>query len=1543
MSGNIGSGNTDNRYRRLAAALMATTGLAGALAGLAPLPARADAVIDGTTQTFTTNKNYNDFLFVGLDGTATLNIQSGARVSGWFGTVGFNAGSKGTVNVTGAGSEWNDSNKTYIGYTGRGTLNVTNGGAVTGNTTSYIGYKADGVGTATVTGAGSSWTTYNLTVGERGTGTLTIADGGTVSAVSGSSTVTLGYTASGNGTINIGAAAGSAAKGAGTLDAKEFIFRNGAGTLNFNHTDTDYQFAAGMSGSGTINQIAGVTNLTGDSSGFTGVTTVDGGALNITGKLGGLNGSIGSGAASTGAVTVAGAGSSWANTNQFYVGESGAGALTVADGGTVSAGGGSGTLTLAANAGSTGTLNIGAATSDTAAAAGTLDAANLAFGNGTGTLVFNHTSSNYQFAAGISGNGAINQIAGATSLTGDSSGFTGPVTITGGTLSVNSSIASSSGVTVKNGGTLGGNGTTSGVTVDAGGTLAAGNSIGTLNTGDLSLSGALLTEIDAAGNMDRINVTGTVDLTGGTLDLRGYGDISTLAIATQGTIISNDGADAVTGTFAAGVGLNTDSTLFSTVTTAGGDGNDVDLGVFRTGITLANGATNSETVTFPTGFTGFTFTVNGSDSATFAGSFDESGSAVSVVKTGTGTLAVSGVNTYSGGTTVSNGTLALSGAGTLGATSGALVVSGGTLDLGGTSQSTGGLAMTGGMIRNGTLASSAFGVESGTISAALAGSGALTKSGTGEVVLSGANTYSGDTTVNAGTLSVTGSIDNSGRTTVNDGTLSISGTVSNRYGFVGNDSGSTGVATVDGAGAAWTNSQSLVVGNSGTGILNIANGGAVGSNVGYVGNSSGSEGTVTVDGAGSSWTNSSFLTISEIGAGTLNITNGGAVSNTYGFIGGGNGANGAVAVDGAGSTWTNSQNIIVGSLGTGALTIANGGVVSAGGGSGTVILGRDVDATGTLNIGAAAGDAAMGAGALDAASVAFGDGTGTLVFNHTDTRYEFSAQISGAGNIDHLAGATNLTGVSSGFTGVTTVNGGTLSVNGSIANSATTVNAGGTLGGNGTVGALTVNNGGTLAPGNSIGTLTVNGHLAFNSGSIYNVEVSPTAADRTDVTGSADISGATVAATYETGSYVSRKYTILSASGGLGGTTFVGLTGTAPSGFAQSLVYDGNNAYLLLSLLFPTGLNMNQQSVADTLQDRFDQNGSLPTAFTGLSASDLTTLSGEVSTGAVTAGLDASSQFLNGLTGQGNAGSADGGGLTTVTACTAPEQGVSTGSVDAVFANRWCGWGSAYGEAARVSGNAAVGSANFYGSNWGMTGGFEQQAGDGRVGVALGGGGSSYSLADGRGFGSAGIFNAGLYGSLRSGAAYLSGAAAYTFNSVTTARTVGGNTLTGRYGAHILSARLEAGRTVGLGWTSLTPYAAAQARAYFMPGYSETSTGSTTYALSYGAQTITDVSTELGLKLARTVLLDSGALELNGRVAWAWNPTRTRRVMAAFQALPGSNFSVRGAIADRSAFLVDVGAKMHLARNLSAGLSFNGAFSRDSFAYGGKVKLSAVW
>ena len=107
------------------------------------------------------------------------------------------------------------------------------------------------------------------------------------------------------------------------------------------------------------------------------------------------------------------------------------------------------------------------------------------------------------------------------------------------------------------------------------------------------------------------------------------------------------------------------------------------------------------------------------------------------------------------------------------------------------------------------------------------------------------------------------------------------------------------------------------------------------------------------------------------------------------------------------------------------------------------------------------------------------------------------------------------------------------------------------LGGTGTVGATTIMSGGTLAPGNSTGTMTVQGNLAFQSGALYLVEVN--ALDRVERQrhrgGSAALAG-TVQAAFASGSYVTRTYTILSAAGGLGGTTFNALTtSNLPAGF----------------------------------------------------------------------------------------------------------------------------------------------------------------------------------------------------------------------------------------------------------------------------------------------------------------------------------------------------------------------------------------------------------
>lgn len=149
------------------------------------------------------------------------------------------------------------------------------------------------------------------------------------------------------------------------------------------------------------------------------------------------------------------------------------------------------------------------------------------------------------------------------------------------------------------------------------------------------------------------------------------------------------------------------------------------------------------------------------------------------------------------------------------------------------------------------------------------------------------------------------------------GTLTIQngGTLSSGAVTLGNNTGSIGIVTLDGAASSWTNSGIVFVGRSGTGTLTIRNGGKLNSSGvstifgGILGDASGSSGAVTVDGAQSSWTNFALLAVGGSGTGSLTISNGGAVSSVRTFVGLNSGSSGNATVDGIGSTWTASGGL----------------------------------------------------------------------------------------------------------------------------------------------------------------------------------------------------------------------------------------------------------------------------------------------------------------------------------------------------------------------------------------------------------------------------------------------------------------------------------------------------------------------------------------------------------------------------------------------------------------------------------------------------------
>jgi len=186
------------------------------------------ATVTGAGSTWTNS----GVLYVGYGGCGTLNIEVAGQVSNTDGYVGWPSGlniSTSTATVTGAGSRWTNSGNLFVGYYGRGKLNIEAGGQVSNNGC-YLGYYSGSTGTVTVTGTGSTWTnTGGLYVGYDGNGALNVQEGGHVN----NTDACLGYY--------------SASTGTATVDGSGSAWNN-TGSLYVGGTDT----AIGGAGSVTV-------------------------------------------------------------------------------------------------------------------------------------------------------------------------------------------------------------------------------------------------------------------------------------------------------------------------------------------------------------------------------------------------------------------------------------------------------------------------------------------------------------------------------------------------------------------------------------------------------------------------------------------------------------------------------------------------------------------------------------------------------------------------------------------------------------------------------------------------------------------------------------------------------------------------------------------------------------------------------------------------------------------------------------------------------------------------------------------------------------------------------------------------------------------------------------------------------------------------------------------------------------------------------------------------------------------------------------------
>jgi len=484
-------------------------------------------------------------------------------------------------------------------------------------TTLLISGVISGAGGVTKAGAGIlalSAANTNTGVTTVSAGTLDVRNNAALGTVAGATTVSAGATLRINGTglaiaepitLNGSGVGGSGAlsnlannntiSGAITLGSAARI-NSDAGTLTVSNTITGATMGLTVGGAGntTISGVIGTTSgaLAKDGSGtltlsaantYTGATTVTAGVLDAQ-----SNTALGS---TAGATTVAALAALQVDGNGLAIAEP----LTL-NGTGVAAGG---ALRNLANGNTvSGAITLGSATrinSD----AGTLTISNNIGGAAQALTVGGAGNTTISGVIGTTTGTLTKDGAGTVTLSGNNT-YTGTTTVSAGTLLVNGAQGSSA-VSV-NGGTLGGTGTVGAVTsTAAGGTVAPGSGgTGILNSGNVNWStGAPHFTVELNGTTvgtgyDRLNVTGTVNLTGAVLG----GSVG--FAATDGmtfTIITNDGGDAIVGTFA-GLAEGATTTLSGQtfkVSYVGGTGNDVVLTRVAPNLTVGNSVNPSGT------------------------------------------------------------------------------------------------------------------------------------------------------------------------------------------------------------------------------------------------------------------------------------------------------------------------------------------------------------------------------------------------------------------------------------------------------------------------------------------------------------------------------------------------------------------------------------------------------------------------------------------------------------------------------------------------------------------------------------------------------------------------------------------------------------------------------------------------------------------------------------------------------------------------------------------------------------------------------------
>lgn len=872
------------------------------------------------------------------------------------------------------------------------------------------------------------------------------------------------------------------------------------------------------------------------------------------------------------------------------------------------------------------------------------------------------------------------------------------------------------------------------------------------------------------------------------------------------------------------------------------------------------------------------------------------GTGGSLTKIGTGTLTLSGANTYSGGTRIDGGIIRLGANEALG-TGGLQIGAGGTFDLDGYTQTVTVLdGDAGSTIINSAptvepgdppvLNASQLTVGSGNFSGSIiddVGFTSLIKTGPGTLTLSGMNTYVGGTRVAGGTLALAGA-----------GSIATSPSIQLDAGTTFDISQTDDGATIGG----------LI--------------------------------------------ETSLSSTIRLGSVTLTIMGTGSILSTISDGGIGGGTGGGLIIDGG------ARLMIRVNTYTGATVIRNGGTLLLGS------LFDDGSIAASSGVFLEGADDTFDISEVDASiktlqgpgQVYLGDRTLTI----TDASTTFSGIISDGGQRGGTGGGLTLENGTltlngqSDFTGPTNVIGGTLIVGDAAHSSASLISdvfvrSGATIAGHGAIGALSLDPGGTIAPGspgNAIGTLTVNGDMTFAPGATYAVDLDPASGDSdlVHVTGVAHLGDALVIHVGLSGTYdQATTYTILTADNGLDGSFDDDVTTETDLIFLEPVLsYDDNNVYLNMQrngVLFSDFARTRNQRAAAAGAESLGTGNPIYGAILGITnpsafGAIFDALSGEVHASVKGVLIDDSRFVREAATDRVRAA------FSATNTSAESDGGFATTSTDtkglAVWSRAFGSWGQWPSD-----GNAATLDRTIGGLFVGADGLVAENV---RLGVIAGHSYSNFDVDARASSGKSRAYHLGGYGGSQWGALGLRFGAAYSWHNIETDRVVAFpgffDSPSADYDAATAQAFGELGYRIDTPGASLEPFVGLAYVNLHTDGFTENG-GAAALA---SANTNTNVTfTTIGVRTSASLMLGATRVNLHGTLGWRHafgDTTPLSRLSFA-----GSDaFTIAGVPIGQDAGVVKAGIDLNLSSVSTLGLSYDGQFSSDSTDQSVRATLS---